>query len=356
MTLLDRYIAVEIAKAFVLVMLALVFVFSFLDLIKQLDDVGSGSFGFSDALLFEVRMLAPRALNLLPFGALMGTTIALSLLAHRGEIIAAQAAGVSVLRIAWSVLKSAILVLLVVVLLDEFLISKLHQEAARQRSLSLSGSLVTRVDGGFWIFQGNRLIHINRVQHGRVPVDIDILEMDETRRVNLFIHAQQADVSDPNRWLLKDVLVKRLRGPTLDSERISSMHWESYMTTDQIGLLELPPPTLSPTQLYDYVRYLRGTGQETSRYDLTLWQKLTLPIAVVVMVLLAIPAAFGTPRSTSVERRVIAALAAGLLFQIATQVIANAGLVLQLPPALTTLVTPVATTAVALVLLRRVRS
>ena len=77
---------------------------------------------------------------------------------------------------------------------------------------------------------------------------------------------------------------------------------------------------------------------------------------VVVMVLLAIPAAFGTPRSTSVERRVIVALAAGLVFQIATQVIANAGLVLQLPPALTTLVTPVATAMLALVLLRKVRS
>ena len=77
MSLLDRYIAGEIAKAFVLVMLALVFVFSFLDLIKQLDDIGSGSYRFSDAVLFELRMLAPRAVNLLPFGALMGTTMAL---------------------------------------------------------------------------------------------------------------------------------------------------------------------------------------------------------------------------------------------------------------------------------------
>ena len=99
MTLLDRYIAGEIAKAFVLVMLALVFVFSFLDLIKQLDDVGSGSYGFSDALMFELRMLAPRAVNLLPFGALMGTTIALSLLAHRGEIIATFLALLELLRL-----------------------------------------------------------------------------------------------------------------------------------------------------------------------------------------------------------------------------------------------------------------
>ena len=355
MNQLDRYIAVEIAKAFLLVMLALVFLFSFLDLIKQLDDVGSGNYRFSDALLFELRMLAPRALGLLPVGALMGTTIALSLLAHHGEVNAALAAGVSMLRFTWGVLKSGILLVLVVVVLDDLVISRLHQEAVRQQALSLSEAEMARVDEGFWIYHNNRFIHINRVDHGRIPINIDILELDGERRVSRFIQAGQADLGDPNRWLLKDVSVKTLGGATVTNEQVDRMHWESLMTPEQIGLLELSPETMSPRQLYAYVRYLQGTGQQTYRYELSLWQKLTLPFSVTVMVLLAIPAAFGTPRSTSVEKRVIAALAAGLVFQIANQVMINMGLVLQLPPAPTTLATPVVAAIVALVLLRRAR-
>ncbi len=354
MTLLDRYVASEMAKAFFLVMLALVSLFSFLDLIQQLDDVGSGSYRFADAVLFELRMLAPRALDLLPFGALMGTTIALALLAQHSEVVAARAAGVSVSRFAWAVLKSGILVIVVAAVMDELVVSHLHQEAERQRSLSLSDKEVTRVDGGLWIHHGNRFIHINRVLHGRIPADIDILELDAQRRVRLFIHAGQADVQNPRNWLLTDVVVKKLGEATVTSEHHPRMYWESYMTSEQIGLLELRPPAMSPTQLYGYVQYLKGTGQETGRYELALWQKLTLPIATGVMVLLAIPAAFGTPRSASVGQRTVAALGAGLLFQIATQVIADVGLIFQLSPALTTLAMPVVTAVVALLLLRRV--
>jgi lipopolysaccharide export system permease protein len=353
MTLLDRYIATEIAKAFFLVMLTLVLLFSFLDLIQQLDNIGSGSYRFADAVLYELRMLAPRTLELLPFGALMGTTLALAMLANQGEVIAAQAAGVSVARFAWSVLQSGILVAVAAALIDELLVSQLHQEAVQQRSMSLANAEVTPADEGFWIYHGDRFIHINRVLHGRIPADIDILQLNDERRVSLYIHAKQADIGDPSNWLLRDVVVKNLAEMPTVTEHHPSMYWESYLTSEQVGLLEVPPRTMSPTQLYAYVHYLQGSGQPSARYELTLWQKLALPAAVGVMVLLAIPAAFGTPRSMSVGKRVLIALGGGLLFHILTQVVANSGLILQLPAALTTLATPVVTAIVALVVLRR---
>lgn len=355
MNQLDRYIAIEIARAFLLVMLALVFLFSFLDLIKQLDDVGSGNYRFADALLFELRMLAPRALDLLPVGALMGTTIALSLLAHNGEVNAALAAGVSMLRFTWSVMKSGILLALLAIVLDDLVVSGLHQQAVRHQVMALSEAEMTQVNEGLWIYHNNRFIHISRVVHGRVPMGIDILELDGERRVSRFIRAAEADLDDPNRWLLKQVSVKELGGATVSNEQIEQMQWDSLMTPEQMGLLELSPETMSPRQLLAYVRYLQSTGQQTGRYELSLWQKLTLPLSVTVMVLLAIPAAFGTPRSTSVERRVIAAVAAGLVFQIVNQVAINSGLVLQLAPALTTTATPVVVAFIALVLLVRAR-
>lgn len=354
MTLLDRYIATEIARAFFLVMLALVLLFSFLDLIQQLDDIGAGNYRFGDALVYELRMLAPRALELLPFGALMGTTIALALLAHQSEVIATQAAGMSVSRFAWAVLQGGLLVAALALVLDELLVSPLHQEAVQRRALSLAKAEVTQADEGFWIHHGNRFIHIDRVLHGRVPADIDILELNEARQVTLYIHAKQADVSDPGNWFLRDVSVKRLAQTPVATEHQATLYWESYLTPQQVGLLELPPRTMSPMQLFAYVGYLKETGQPASRYELTLWQKLSLPLAVVVMMLLAVPAAFGTLRSVSVGRRVILALGAGILFSIASQVVANAGLIFHLPPMLTSLSTPVVIAAIALILLIRI--
>ncbi len=356
MTLLDRYIARELATAFFFVMLALVPLFSFLDLIQQLDDVGSGNYGLLDAVLFELRMLAPRAIDLLPFGALMGSTIALVLLAQHGEVIAAQAAGIRVSRIVWAVMKSGILLMIATALLDELVMSPLHQEAVRQRSLQLSGTEVLQSDKGFWIHRDNTFLHIHSILHGRIPVDIDILELDTNRQVTTFIHAWQADISDPGNWLLKDLVLKKLSGETIISEHHPSMYWEPYLTSEQIGLLELPPLTMSPSQLYAYVQYIENSGQQTDRYKLAFWQKLVLPLQTGVMVLLAVPFAFGSPRSTSVGKRVMLALGGGILFQIITQVVANTGLILGFHPALTTLATPVATTVVALIFLSRIHA
>ena len=356
MTLLDRYIAAEFAKALVFVMLALVTLFSFLDLIQQLDQVGTGNYGLLDALLFELRMLAPRALDLLPFGALMGSTIALVLLAQHNEVIAAQAAGISVSRIVWALLKSGIALTLAAALLDEFIVSSLHQNAVRQRLLQLSETGVLQIDEGYWFHHGNRFIHIDRILHDRVPVDIDILELDDDRQVKLSIHAREADIDDPRNWLLKDLVLKQLSGAKVVTEHHRWLHWESYMTPDQVALLKLPPLTMSVSQLYAYIRYLVDSGQKTDRYELAFWQKLALPLATGVMLLLATPFAFGTPRSTSIGKRAVLALGCGILFQIVTQVAVNGGLVLNLDPALTTLSTPVATAVMVLISLSRIRA
>jgi lipopolysaccharide export system permease protein len=354
MNRLDRYIGMEFGKALMFVMLALVPLFSFLDLIQQLDDVGTGDYGLVDALLYEVRMLAPRTLELLPFGALMGATIALVLLAQHSEVIAAQAAGISVARIVAAVLKSGLLLMISAALLDQFVVSRIHQNAVRQQLLAQSVDEVQQIDEGYWMHHDSRFIRIGEVLLGQIPADIDILELDDDGEVQLYIHAAQADLNDPENWILQDLVVKEIDGTSVTTEQRRSMRWESYMTSDQVALIELPPETMSVSQLNAYVRYLAAGVQQTDRYELALWQKLTLPLATGVMVLLATPFAFGTPRSTSMGKRVVLALGCGILFQIATQVAANTGLVFGLNPALTTLAIPLATGILALVILSRV--
>ena len=354
MNRLDRYIGMEFGKALMFVMLALVPLFSFLDLIQQLDDVGTGDYGLVDALLYEVRMLAPRTLELLPFGALMGATIALVLMAQHAEVIAAQAAGISVARFAWAVLKSGIILMFAAAVLDQFLVSGLHQNAVRQQLLAQSVDEVQQIDEGYWMHHDNRFIRIGKVLLSQIPADIDILEMDADRQIKLYIHATQADIKDPENWLLQDLVVKQIDGASITTEQRQSMRWESYMTADQVALIELPPETMSVSQLYAYIRYLAVGVQQAGRYELALWQKLTLPLATGVMVLLAIPFAFGTPRSTSMGKRVVLALGCGILFQIANQVAANTGLVMGLNPALTTLAIPLATGILAFIILSRI--
>jgi len=357
MTLFDRYIAWELAKTLLLVMAALVPLFGFLDLIQELDEVGKGSYGVSDVLLYELRMSGRRGLDLLPFGALVGSTVGLAILAQHHELVAAQAAGLSISRIAWAVLKLGIALVVLAALLDEFAVSPLHRDAIRERSLALSGTQVLPSDEGFWINRGNTFVSIGRIEHGRVPTDIDVLELGDDGTVRMFIHARSADIADPQQWVLSNAFVKRLdEDAVITNEHRPELVWQSHLTAEQVGLLEIPPVAMSPSQLYLYIDYLRVSGQGSNRHELALWSRLSQLLATCAMMLLAVRFAFGDSRSHSTGKRVMLAVGAGILFQIANQIFTNAGLVLNLNPILSALAVPVATTIVALIVLRRLRS
>jgi lipopolysaccharide export system permease protein len=355
MNTVDRYIGIKLGQAFVLVMLALLPMFSFLDLIQQLDDVGKGDYGIFDALLFEWEMLPRRGLDLLPFAALMSCTIALALLAHHSELIAMQAAGMSIARIGWAVVKSGIILMGLAALLEEFVASPLHQHTVQERSAAISGSPVAQREGGFWIHYRDRFVNIDRLLYGRIPADIEIFELGPERRLENYMEAAQADISDPERWLLEDLLVKKLEGGRLVTQQLPELRWKSYLTAEQIRLLEIPPAAMSPSQSYRYVRYLKDTGQEADRYELALWQKLTLPLATGAMILLAIPFAFGLPRLVSIGKRIGLALGSGLAFQIVNQIVANLGLIMGLSAPLITLLPIIIAFGFAFFLLRRVQ-
>lgn len=353
-SLIDRYVGKAMLTALTLVLLAVVLLFSLIDLIQQLDDIGKGSYGFVDALRYELLTLPRRALDLLPFAALTGTTIALALLAHFGEVVALRACGMSPGRLALSVVKTGLALVLLAAVAEELVASPLHQQAVQGRGLALAEGDVQMRQERFWIRSGPHFVSIGRVRHGHVPEDIDIVELDDSKRLRTFIHARQADVSDPRQWVLEDLTVRRIEGGAPVTTRLPRMQWSSYLTLEQIQLVQLPSHVMAPSQLYGYIRYLDVSGQKTGRYDLALWQKLTLPLTTGAMILLAIPAGFASPRSTRAGTRIVLAIAFGLVFQIIRQLFASAGLAFELSAPLVTLGPLALLLAAAWVMLRRV--
>jgi len=104
-----------------------------------------------------------------------------------------------------------------------------------------------------------------------------------------------------------------------------------------VSVLELPPDSLSLSELYQYINALRERGQNAEHYTLALWQKLAIPLATGAMILLSLPFVFGPPRGMTVGLRITLGAVVGITFYLANQIIAYMGLLLELPPALPTL-------------------
>jgi len=354
MTILDRYIGLALARSTLLVILILLPLLALLDLVRQLDEIGTGSYGLLDALIYEALLLPTYLLSLVPFTALLGTSIALGGLAHNNELTVMRASGISIQRIGLATLKSGALFILFTFLVMEWVAPPLHQQAIQRQSLALSAGELLIEEHGTWIHQGNRFINIRNKHEGQTLADIHIFEFDpENPQLKLYLHADRAEMKDRQQWLYRNLIVKNYQGEQVATHYEAERAQDSFLTEKQLSVMEQPINSLSPTGLYQYIKYLRASEQAAERFEMVFWQKATLPIAVIIMMLCSFPFVFGSQRSSSTGKRIVLATITGFAFQLLSQSSVNLGLLLDINPLLTTLAPIIAFLLLGVALMRR---
>ncbi len=356
MKLLDRYISLAILRNSMLVLLVLLAVFSFIDLVQQLDDVGKGDFQTGDAFRYVSLSLPARAVELMPIAALLGTIVGLGILNRNSELTAMRACGLSLQRIAAAVLKTALLLLLVTAITGEWLAPPAAQEAERGRALAVSRGSDILGEEGYWTRDGARFLNIHRLHLGRVPSDIRLFEFDADGRLRSYLYARKAEMETTRQWLLKDVVIKRFAaGTPLETLQRQTLAWRPLPALTEFGRFELPARSLAPSNLYQYIAYLRAAGENTQRFEILFWHKLMTPVSIAALMLLAMPFAFGSLRSASFGLRVVLGVIAGLLYVLADQLLGNIALLTGTSAALMAALPPLAAAVTGLFLLQRIR-
>lgn len=356
--ILDRYIGQALVRSTILVALVLLPVFTLLDLVQQLDDIGTGTYGLVDALIYEALLMPSYLLSLMPFIALMGASLALGGLAHSKELTAMRTSGISILRIGLATIYTGAVFMLFVIVIMEWVAPPLQQLALKRQSLALSGVDVLIEEHGFWIHKDNRFINVRNIYQGETPADIHIFEFEPEPdpgeyQLKRYLHADRAETTDRKQWLYNDLILKDYTGKSVATRYEAELIRESYLTEKQLQVLEAPINSLPPSGLYQYLKYLRDSGQVTERFELVFWQKVTLPLAVVVMMLCSFPFVFGSLRVTSAGKRIVLATITGVTFQLLSQLLANLGLMLDLSPVFTTLMPIAILLVLGAVLMRR---
>ncbi|MBN2700827.1 MAG: LPS export ABC transporter permease LptG [Methylothermaceae bacterium] len=341
MDILERYLGFNFLKGYLLVLLVLLALFGFLDLIDELSEVGEGSYRMADAFLYVLSTFPNKLIEFSAVCVLMGGSFALAGLARGSELLAMRAAGMSVGQIAVALLKIVLMLAVGLGLVAQFVAPRSQQWGFLHRHQALTGSDALRTAQGFWSRDLHWFMNVRSIVHGRIPQDIDIYHFDADGRLLDFIHASHAEIEVGGKWFLQDVTLKRWREGMLKTEHQPQWSWQPFLTTEQLQSLKLPAETLSLSDLWGYMRYLRGSGQKSERYELLFWQRVLLPVGMAVMVPFLIPLILTNPRAQGLGWQVAFSLVVGVLYFLATQVVANTGLLLNIPPLLTAL-TPTA--------------
>ncbi len=348
-----RYIAFQVFIGLVIAAAVLLPLFSFFDLLDQLDDVGKGTFQVKDAFLYTALLLPRRLIQIAPFVALLGTVAALGKLAVNSELIALRAAGVSPLRISLAPLGVGVLLLIGVAALEQFVAPNLQQKAISHRAVALEKSAELGRGLGIWTRDKQSILRIGSMVHAKRAADIELLHFDKKGNLRTHIFAQFADIADDRLWLLSGVTVRTFADNQILSTQASTVSWPSFLSPADIATLTKPAESLSPVELLRHVNFLRSTGQEADAFALVLWRKIGSALMTIAMLLLSIPFVFGSIRSGLGNKLVLAAVV-GIIVYLLDQILANVGLMANVNPAVIALFPGVCLILLATLWLKRV--
>jgi lipopolysaccharide export system permease protein len=314
--------------------------------------VVKGTYRVKDAFLHTGLLLPRRFIQLAPFIALLGNVIALGRLAVGSELTAMRTAGVSPVRISLASVAVGLVLLLFITVLDQFVAPQFQQQAISSRAVALEKSAALGKYLGIWTRDERNILRIGEMLHAGKAADIEIMHFDENGFLLTYTYAKHAAfIGDV--WELNDVTTKTFTGNRIESVSTNSLQWKSFLNPDDILTLTKSPESLSPIELFFHVRFLRATGQEGDAYALALWRKAGGAVTTIAMLLLSIPFVFGSVRAGLGNRLVLASML-GISVYLFDQIVANAGLLLHLNPALTALLPGLLLVALASLWLRRI--
>ena len=354
MSLLERYIAIATLKALVLVAGGMTFLFSLLEFVEQLHDVGKGHYRLIDAWVYVLLTAPARFLQLMPAAMLFACLFALGGLAARAELTAMRAGGLSPGRIVGSVFKVAGAILVALFLLAQFVIPPAQQLAQTQRATRLSTVDAVRSSNSFWAAGDHQFLNVRRFADANFPIDIYLYEFAASGELQSLIQAERAEVRPDGTWLLEGVSRKRYGATPFDTERLDSLVWHSFLQPRQASLLTRPADSMQPLDLYRYVHDLERRHQPAAHYTQELWAKMDIPLAMAAMILIAVPFVFGPLRTQGIGQRMMIGTMIGIIFSLVQQITSYLGQLLNLSPALTATAPSMVLLAFAIYLFRRV--
>ncbi len=361
---LNRYVFSSVAGA---ISMVLVVVMALLFIAALIDEVGDlrGDYTFVEMLLYVLLTMPRRIYEIIPFVCLIGCLIGLGLLASSSELVVMRAAGISVKRITWMVLKPVLLFIGLSIFLGEWVTPYSDQVAESRKALALQKPIASSRLGNMWNREGDEFMRFNAVLPNGVLYGVTRYRFDAGRNLVEASYSEQA-IYQGGYWQEESVAIthflpladgegatERLQGTRTD--QLTSRRWDTPLSPGLLNILVAEPESLSLGSLHYYIRYLHDQNLVSSDYNLAFWQKLLQPLATASLVLIAISFIFGPLREVTMGQRIFTGVVFGVVFQLTQDLLGPSSVVFGFTPLIAVLIPILFCLVLGIYLLNRAR-
>lgn len=353
--ILDKYLAKQIIGIILMVSLALLGIDLFFSLVTELKAIGKAAYTLPDALIYLVLTAPTRFYVMFPWSALIGTLVALGMLANHRELVVMRCSSISVYRIALAIIKGASLLTFFVVLLGEGIAPIGERIAQNKRTLALSGGQSIQTPFGLWIRNGLLFVHIQTIKANGDLEGVTRYHFDENRKLKNVSVAEKA-VKEGDKWRLHHIQGTRFEGNRTEIIKENQEEVQSLLEPEILETATAKhPERLSLFALWRTIEHRSKNELNSKNYELAFWTKIFQPVLILIMVFLAVPFVFGPLRDASMGFRILAGIFVAYLFHTLNGMVAPLALVYQVPPILAVILPLALFSCVGFGLIKRVK-
>jgi len=331
--IVSRYLLRELSASILFLTFALLAMFSFFDLLQELDSIGKGNYGMGQALLFVLLSVPGHVYEVVPVAVLIGALYALAQFSRYSELVVLRVSGISMSSLAAALIRVGVIFAAVTFLVGET-ITPISEKAAQRMRIKATDSVVAQdFRSGLWVKDGNSFVNVEDVLPDAGLLNVHIYEFDDTFRLRNISSAKSATYAG-DRWELSDVTQTSFGDEHIRSQSFAKADWRSVIRPELLNVLLVVPEKMSAWNLYSYIQHLSDNRQKTARHEIALWAKMVYPLACIVMVILALPFGFLQQRAGGIGAKIFIGIMLGLSYQVLNRLFIHLGLLNDWPPLL----------------------
>jgi lipopolysaccharide export system permease protein len=339
----DWLIGTTVLGAVLMVLLVLTGLDAVIQFVRQLGSVGRNGYTITHAMVYVLVTLPRRSYEMFGNAALIGGLLGLGGLAGSGELTALRACGLSKLRIANAAVGVIAMLTVAVVVIGETAAPWGDQRAQAMLLKLKASNLGMAGNTGLWARDGARIINAKAAlarqtaTHASVQLaDVRVFTLTSDGQLARFDWARTAE-HDGRAWVLSDV-----RSATLDAQGVHSVsqpseRWDSSLDPRILEQSVIHPEYLPMRDLRRNMAYLEANGESPGVYALAYWGRALYPLNVLVLVLCAMPFAFGALRSGGLGKRIFLGILLAIGWYFLQKAMVSFGSVYGIPPMLANL-------------------
>jgi lipopolysaccharide export system permease protein len=332
--ILGRYVIRTVLGYTALVMIVLLALGALFMFIGQQDDIGVGNYTATQALLFVALNLPSYLFQLLPVAALIGSLLGLGNLARGSELIVMRSSGVTTLRFCLWLGTAGLILASLMFVIGEYVAPPLGSYArqlkvfAKFDEFNLTGNRAT------WVRDGDTIISVDQQSASTRFGGIKVFRVDPARKLVSVGRAESASVKGDKVWQLEKYVGTTFASDSLMAtvDRADERDVRTSLSSDFLGLAIAEPDTMGLRDLRGYIAHLQRNELQSSRFEAAYWSRLARFVAVLLVIILALPFCVGSLRNSGQGARTVIGVLIGAGFVLLSQTLESSGELFSLPP------------------------